>query len=433
MATKINEADLWAEKFDSLFNSVIDNKYLEYILPGGRHSTKSSVIAEFIIFLMQTNPHVSTLVIRKTANTLRRSVFEKIKWSMKQWHVTNRYKIPKSEIAALPMTDKRTNQQIIYAGADDPEKIKSIALSDSYIGIVWFEEMTELSEAEYKSILVSALRDGENYGGKYWVFGSYNPPSSPRHWINNEMRKPRADRIVFPSSYLDIPRKWISAAVMAEIEHTRKTNERAYKNIYLGEATGSGSLIFENVELRKITNEEIHGFNFHYFGLDFGYYPDPLLYNAFSYDMPTKTLYIYDELKLLKHGNYEASEKLKEHLQKFYTSLGMPDFNFMGDRITADSAEPKSVNDFRSYGWNMRGAIKGRGSLETGVKWLQTRTKIVIDPERCPEAADEFSLFEYDTDKRTGEILTGVPQGQPDHSIAAIRYGSEELWRGRGV
>ena len=106
--------------------------------------------------------------------------------------------------------------------------------------------------------------------------------------------------------------------------------------------------------------------------------------------------------------------------------------NIVEDRITADSAEPKSVADFRSWGGNVRGAIKGIGSREASFKWLQSLKKIVIDPTRCPHVADEFTLYEYEIDKHTGEIMNGYPDGQPDHGIDTVRYALETVWRHSG-
>ena len=79
------------------------------------------------------------------------------------------------------------------------------------------------------------------------------------------------------------------------------------------------------------------------------------------------------------------------------------------------------------------GAIKGKGSRDAGFKWLQGLAAIIIDPVRAPHAADEFTLYEYDIDKRTGEILSGYPEGQPDHFLALTRYATEKEWRRAGA
>lgn len=95
-----------------------------------------------------------------------------------------------------------------------------------------------------------------------------------------------------------------------------KSNRRAYDNIFLGKPTGTGTNVFENIEIREIKAEEIAAQDWHYYGLDFGFFPDPLRFVAMAYDMANKTLYVYDELSLLKHGNYEASEKFKRAFGK---------------------------------------------------------------------------------------------------------------------
>lgn len=370
-------------------------------------------------------PNYNALIIRKTANTLRRSVFEQIVWAINKLGLAGRFKIPKSQTAALPITytrkDGRT-QYIIFAGSDDPEKLKSIKVAQGYFAILWVEEKTEFKPQELQNIKISALRGGD----KYYIFESFNPPSATRHWCNAEARQYDPNRLVIHTTYEDIPREWLGDAILHDIEQTKKNNPKAYENIYLGIATGTGRNIFENITLREITDDEIGKFDYFYNGVDFGYYPDPFAFVAMSYNEKEARLYIFDELYLLKHGNFEAYNALKKHMEAQGQDIGR-------DRITADSAEPKSIADFRNFGADMRGAIKGRGSLEAGFKWLQSLHEIVIDPARAPHAADEFTLYEYEIDKRTGEIMTGYPQGQPDHALAAVRYALEEVWRHGGA
>ena len=115
------------------------------------------------------------------------------------------------------------------------------------------------------------------------------------------------------------------------------------------------------------------------------------------------------------------------------TDTGMIHGRIESERITADSAEPKSIADFRAFGADMRGAIKGAGSRDAGFKWLQGLDAIVIDPERCPHAADEFTLYEYEIDKRSGDVMSGYPDGQPDHCMDAVRYAMEAVYRRAGA
>ena len=421
---KIESNTIFAKVYNKLFRWIMKHEYTEYTLTGGRGSCKSSFISLCIIILIVMFPQFNALIIRKNANTLRTSVYEQIIWAIEKLGLRNRFKIPKSETSALPIVYNRKNgikQYIIFRGCDNPEKIKSIKIASGYFGIIWFEEKTEFTPAEIQNVKVSAMRGGS----KFYVFESYNPPSAKRHWCNTDARTPKKDRVVFHTTYLDIPHEWLGEAILNEIEHTKNTNERAYRNIFLGEATGTGLNVFENVELREITDEEIAAFDFFYSGIDWGYYPDPFAFSTSSYNAKKQTLYIFDELYLNKRGNYEAFKDLTEHMEAHGMSIAT-------DRITADSAEPKSVADFRSWGGNVRGAIKGIGSRDASFKWLQGLRRIVIDPARCPRIADEFTLYEHEIDKRTGEVMSGYPDGQPDHGIDTIRYALEEVWRHAG-
>lgn len=421
---RIKSNTIFAKKYNKLFRMIMKHEYTEYTLTGGRGSCKSSFISLCIIILIVMFPQFNALIIRKNANTLRTSVYEQIIWAIERLGLRSRFKIPKSETSALPIVYNRKNgakQYIIFRGCDNPEKIKSIKIAQGYFSLIWFEEKTEFTPSEIQNVKVSAMRGGS----QFYVFESYNPPSATRHWCNTDARTPKKDRIVFHTTYLDIPREWLGEAILNEIEHTKETNERAYRNIFLGEPTGTGLNVFENIELREITDEEIAAFDFFYSGIDWGYYPDPFAFSVSSYDAAKQTLFIFDEMYLNKRGNYEAFQDLKKHME----AMGM---NIASDRITADSAEPKSVADFRSWGGNVRGAIKGIGSRDASFKWLQGLRRIVIDPARCPRIADEFTLYEHEIDRRTGEVLTGYPDGQPDHGMDTIRYALETVWRHAG-
>lgn len=421
---KIDSNTIFAMTYNKAFRAIMSHKKERYTFTGGRASCKSSFISLVIVILIVMFPTYNALILRKTAKTLRRSVFEQIVWAINKLGLTAHFKIPKSQTAALPITYIRKNgqtQYIIFAGSDDPEKLKSIKVSSGYFAILWVEEKTEFTPAELQNIKISVLRGGKTF----YIFESYNPPSAARHWCNREAATYDPNRMVTHTTYKDIPREWLGDAILHDIEQAKQNNLRAYENIYLGIVTGTGQNVFENVELREITDEEIAAFDYLYSGIDWGYYPDPFAFSTSSFNASKQTLYIFDELYMNKQGNYEAFQKLSEHMK----THGM---NIARDRITADSAEPKSIADFRTWGGNVRGAIKGIGSREAGFKWLQGLKKIVIDPARCPHIADEFTLFEYEIDKRTGEIMSGYPQGQPDHGIDTVRYSLETIWRHGG-
>ena len=434
----IDSNTLFAPVYNAAFRSIVAHTKERYTFTGGRASCKSSFISICIVLLIVKNPEYNALILRKTANTLRRSVFEQIVWAIRFLGLSGKFKIPRSSTAALPIVytrkDGRT-QSIIFAGSDDPEKIKSIKVASGYFAILWAEEKTEFSERDLQNIRISALRGGKTF----YIFESYNPPSAVRHWCNAEARTVDKNRAIIHTTYKDIPAEWLGEAILHDIEHTKETNDRAYRNIYLGEATGTGLNVFENIELREITDKEIDTLEYFYYGIDWGYSPDPFMWVEMAYNARKATLYILDELRLIKHGNLQAHEALKEKLlrkfpdaKKYEHADGRVTYDFMNDRIRADT-DAKDIADFFTYGWNILMAEKGRfrGELgrKVGYKWLQSLDKIVIDSVRTPRAADEFTLYEYQIDKRTGDILSGYPEGQPDHAMAAVRYAMADVYR----
>ena len=427
----INTAELFAPVYNKAFKSIMNHTKERWTFTGGRASCKSSFISICVVILIVLFPNYNAVVVRKHKNTLRYSVFEQIVWAIDKLHLRRSngkkagFKIPKSKTAALPIVYIRKNgkeQNILFVGLDDAEKSKSMKISNGYIAILWCEEKTEVEPADLQNLKISALRGGNTF----YMFESYNPPSATRHWCNTEARTEDPHRMVVHTTYLDIPHEWLGESILHDIEQTKKTNKRAYENIYLGIATGTGKNVFENVRLEEITDEMINTWDTTLQGIDWGYFPDPYAYGSMHYDARTNTLYIWDELYLWKNGNYEAFEATREHMEAHNMSI-------FEDRQTADSAEPKSVADYRKWGGDTRGAIKGKGSRDAGFKWLQGLAAIIIDPVRAPHAADEFTLYEYDIDKRTGEILSGYPEGQPDHFLALTRYATEKEWRRAGA
>lgn len=428
---EISSKKVFAKVYNDVLRDIVKHGHERYTFLGGRASCKSSFVSIAIILLMVGNPRFNAVIVRKYGNTLRRSVFEQIVWAIDILGLRDKFIIPKSNTAALPIKLVRGGniQNIIFSGVDDPEKIKSLKTAAGYFAILWCEEKTEFSQLDLQNVRISTLRGGD----VFYIFESYNPPASARHWCNIESQETDARRLVIKTTYKDIPGEWLGPAIMHDIEHTKETNDRAYRNIYLGEATGSGELVFENIEAREITRDEINTFDVFYAGIDWGYYPDPFAFVICAYR--GATLYILGELILTKHSNIDAYNALVGYMKDWIRlQTGAVESNFLSEqKIIADSAEPKSIADFRAFGANITGAVKGPASRDASFKWLQGLDKIVIDGTRTPHALDEFSLYEHEIDKKTGAVIDGYPDGQLDHAIDAVRYGTQRLWRKAGA
>ena len=408
-----------ASQFSDINRAIDDRDYREYYLEGGRGSTKSSFISEKIIELLENNPRMCAVVLRKVKDTLKDSVFAQLEWAIDTLSETypglkDRYKLTKSP---LEITNTKTGQVIYFRGADDYGKIKSLKTpKDMYVGITWYEEFDQFAGMmEVRKINQSLIRGGDDF----IQFYSYNTPASSQHFVNIEKIVPKDSRLVHLSDYRTVPKKWLGQAFIDEANYLKEANEKLYRNEYLGEMTGVGGNVFENVELREITDDEIKTFDYIYQGIDFGWFPDPLAWTKCCYNPSQRTLYIFDEFVVNKMSNADVWEHLKE-------DKGVVE----DDMIIADSSEPKSIGDFRSYGSCMRGAEKGAGSVEYSMKWLSSLSKIVIDQKRCPMSAQEFSTYEYQQDK-DGNYISGYVDAN-NHCIDSIRYALNNIWKKRG-
>lgn len=402
-----------APAFSKLVFDIKNREHSEYVLPGGRGSTKSSFISEQVVDLIMSNENMHACIVRQVGDTLKNSVYNQIKWSINALGLDDEFKCLTSP---LEITRKSTGQKIFFRGADDPDKIKSIKVEFGYIGILWFEELDQFKGPEaVRKIEQSVIRGGD----EAYIFKSFNPPKSANNWANKYIKIPKETRLVVPSTYLDVPKQWLGKPFIDEAEFLKEVNPDAYENEYMGVANGNGGNVFDNVEVREITDEEIKHFDRIYNGVDWGWFPDPWAFNRVHYDAARRILYIFDEAHENKKSNRQTADILiNEHGIK------------PNDKLTCDSAENKSIGDYKSYGLFARGAIKGPGSVDYSMKWLQSLTKIVIDRARCPKTCDEFLDYEYERDKE-GNVISGYPDVN-NHHIDAIRYAMEEVWRRRG-
>ena len=404
------DLDMVPDPFHAAIRDIRNRKHAEYIFKGGRGSTKSSTIAMMVVELLKNNKDMHAVVCRKVGNTIKDSVFAKVKWAIQKQGLEGEFTSIKSP---YEITIKATGQKIYFRGADDPDKIKSISPEFGYIGILWYEELDQFAgPEEVRNIRQSAIRGGDTA----WVFKSFNPPKTKSNWANQYVLEDNPGALVHSSTYHDVPPEWLGKPFIEEAEHLKAVNPDAYEHEYGGVANGNGGNVFDNLELREITDEEIRSFDRIYQGADWGWYPDPFAFIRVHYDKARETIYLIDEIYENKLSNEQSANKVKA--KKYDDTY-----------ITCDSAEQKSVADWRSMGLPAKEAIKGTGSVDYGMKWLQKR-KIVIDRRRTPNAYNEFVNYEYERTK-DGEIISGYPDAN-NHTIDALRYALERVFNKYG-
>lgn len=431
----INLDDCIIPMYKPVLQDILAHHHTHYVFAGGRGSTKSSFAGGISVpLLIVQNPKVHAVCFRKVANTIQNSIFAQVVWGIYQLGLERLFRIPKTY--STPIVYLPTGQRIYFMGLDDPMKVKSIKPPFGYIGITWFEELDQYAgDAELRTVTQSTMRGGENF----WDFRTFNPPISKNNWANEYAEECETfrtdDTLVIRNSYLDVPKIWLGSQFYAEAERLKAINPRAYKHEYLGQAVGTGGDVFENVEdldmTRAVQQTDVYGnvirtvplyqtFDKIYNGIDWGFSIDPFRFVKMHYEPRKLDLYIFAEYNTMKTRNRIVFNTL-------YNEKKLLTFD---ELVTADSAEEKSIADFKAYGAFIRGAAKGPDSVRYGIKWLQGLNHIYIDKRMCPFTYREFTQYEYEQD-REGNFISSYPD-ENNHSIDATRYAMERWANRRG-
>ena len=417
----------------------------ELVEAGGRGSGKSSYLSIELILQLLKHPEAHAVALRKVAATLRTSVYAQLLWAVEALGLNGYFRC---SLSPLEMEYLPTGQKILFFGMDDAGKLKSLKMPRGYIGIAWFEELDQFDREEVRSAEQSLFR-----GGAFSLsLKSFNPPGSEKHWVNGYFEEEKVGKYSHKSTYLELPEPWLGERFLLDAAHLRKVNPQLYQLEYLGIPVGNGEEVFPNLvlgngsfdslqslrmtekvrtsschsehreesvlkgtdpstppstTLRVARDDKVVGGLPKASGVDWGWWPDPWAFNRVAYDAENRVLYVLSELQCHRTGNRETGLMVKNTIPR-------------GEIITADSAEPKSIGDYRQLGLCCRGAKKGQGSVAYGLKWLQSLSAIVIDPEICPETAREFSACRY---------VDGVVPDKNNHHIDAVRYASQVFWR----
>ncbi len=239
------------------------------------------------------------------------------------------------------------------------------------------------------------------------IFIDYNPTNA--FWVHNEIIPRNPDKaLLIKSTYKD--NQYLPQTEIDELESRRGDGNNNFWRVYgLGELGIAEGLVFENVNARTVTDDELRRFDVVYQGIDWGYI-HPFVFIKCCYDDENNKLYIFDEV-YQSHMSLQASMDAVREKQENY-----------GD-IIADSANPQSIGEFWDNGFNIFPANKTPGSRDFGYRWLQSLNEIVIDPVRCLNTLKEFQTMEYLKDK-DGNYINDYPKVHDD-GIDAVRYALE--------
>lgn len=428
----INISNFIISAFNEVIEAIINNRYDEVVLPGGRSSTKSQACSIGILSGTMTH-NASAVCLVKYKNGIKDRLVDTFISSLEimdreyqlmsggviQYDddgeeeivggvingISRFWKLRKSpyQLVLLDDNGNETNCSIKFTGCDDPGKLKSFRTSNKKgFRYIWFEEATDFSgEFEINNIMDTLGRK------KSTVIFSYNPPRSATNWVNKYFSIDRESRLTKHTTYLDVIKEhpeWLSNSLLRRIEHYRKNNPDYYRNNYLGEVVGIEGNVFKNVVALKHKDYDASEI---FRGLDFGFTNDPSAYVEWCYDKKENAIYCHSEFVEKRVDNYTLADNIKR-------------FNIHNFRVWADSQDPRTINELIKLGVKAIGVRKGPDSVRHGIKWLQSLSAIYINPDTCPHTYREFTQYEYKMD-RLGEY-TGELVDKNNHTIDATRY-----------
>lgn len=398
----------------------------EYVATGGRLSAKSSWASLEIVSGMMRHPDRSALVVVKVGNDIRNTVYEKIGWAISTLGLSDEWR---GTVQPIGWTLRSTGQKIVFKGCDDPGKSKGYeAPGDTYFAYQWFEEFDQFAGMrEIRTVMQSATR-GAPEGAPFFRFLTCNPPRTASSWANKDMAaREAAGMRVLRTTVYDLPREWVPDQVWEDIASLRSVDEESWRHEWMGEPVGYGANVFPRARVEEVPDSVRAQLERHWYGVDWGFAADPWCWVKVGYDRRTRTLYVLDEMHGLGLSNAETARMAAER-------MGAARLDAAGREVEpaepyaevqCDSAEPKSIDEWRGAGIRAYPAPKqGAHSVRSSVRWLQDRAAIVIDP-RCELAASEFPAYEYER-TRDGEVTGRLPD-RDNHAIDAVRYACARL------
>ncbi len=397
------------EKVGKGYKEFWDFKGRYLVCKGSRASKKSKTTALKIIYRMMQPQYreANAIVFRKTYRTLKDSCFSDLRWAIHRFEVDDFWE---TRLSPLEITYKPTGQKILFRGLDDPLKVTSISVDKGYLCWAWLEEAYELLKEEDFDMIDESIRGAiPDPLYKQWII-TFNPWNE-KHWIKRRFFDRQDDNILAMTTNYKC-NEWLDASDLKLFEDMRLHNPRRYRVAGLGDWGIVEGLIYENWIERSFTLDDIRHCQT-ISGLDFGYTNDPTAFLIAFIDQEAKKLYIWDEI-------------YKKGLTNRMIYQEIQDAGYAKEKITADSAEPKSIDELRELGLRVHGARKGHDSINNGIQYIQDY-QIIVHP-RCVNFLTEINNYTWDSDKFGDRI--NVPIDDFNHLMDALRYAVSDLQKG---
>ena len=395
--------------FNPVYRPFLDNDSRTQIYYGGSSSGKSWFLAQrCVIDLMRGGRNY--LVCRAVARTIRTSVFAQIERVIREFGLLELFDLNKSD-AIITCTN---GYQVLFAGLDDVEKIKSITPKQGAITDIWVEEATETDKNDVKS-LYKRQRGGDERTAKrltlsfnpilqsHWIYDEF---FSAVEWTNDQTTYISPDQSILKTTYKD--NRFLTEQDKLDLE---SETDRYFREVYtLGHWGVLGHVIFTNWRTEDLSEMRDQFTNLRA-GLDFGFSTNPAAIGISHYDKMRKTIYVYDEFYETGQTNDLLADQIKRMIGN--------------ERIICDSAEPKSIKELQNHGVNAVGARKGKDSITHGVQWLQQQT-IIVD-KSCVNMRNELQQYKWKEGADGRPVSPPKPVDANNHLIdGGLRYAYED-------
>lgn len=374
------------------------------VVKGSRASKKSTTTAMNMIYRIMKYPQSNVLVVRKTFRTLQDSCFAQLKWAIRRLNVEEYFDY---KYSPLEIVYKPTGQKILFRGLDDPLKVTSVTVNVGYLCFLWIEEAYEITNENDFDMLDESIR-GEVPDNLFKQITLTLNPWNERHWIKKRFFDAPKDPDIFTLTTNYKINEWLDKSDLKVFERMKENNPRRYQVAGLGHWGIVDGLVYENWSEQEYNFDTVKNLQI-VCGLDYGYTNDPTALFVGFLDRENKKLYVWDELYQKGLSNRQISDKIK--------SMG-----YGKERITADSAEPKSNDELNYLGLRVTGAKKGADSVMNGIQWIQ-ELKIIIHP-RCVNFITEIGNYSWASDKFGNKL--NKPMDEFNHEMDAMRYALEK-------
>lgn len=373
---------------------------------GSRASKKSKTAALWIISHIIQYPEANAIYIRKTERTLKDSCYSDCKWAIHRMGLDDWFVC---RLSPLEIEYRPTGQRILFRGCDDPLKLTSISVPKGFLCWAVFEEAYEINKESDFDMIDESIRGEVPDGYFKRVFVLLNPWSE-KHWIKKRFfdTPDNDNKLSLTTNYKC--NEWLTEDDIRIFEDMKQRNPRRYAVAGLGGWGVADGLIYENWKEETFDVNEISKRSgvVSAFGLDFGYTNDPTAFFCGLLDIENKQIYVFDEIYEKAMSNKKIAETIR--------SMG-----YGKERIIADSAEPKSIDELKALGIRAKGAAKGKDSIKNGIQWIQN-FEIIIHP-KCVNFITEISNYTWAEDKFGTKL--NVPVDDFNHLMDAMRYALE--------